>query len=363
MTLRRAFTLVELLVVIAIIGVLVALLLPAVQAAREAARRTNCVNNIRQIAIACHNHHDTYGSFPPSNHNTRFRDITQDRFGWQRIGYLTPLLPFIEQQPLYEQVVSYTLEDRRPWSTNDTATGQPSPYKTHVKTFLCPSDPLSRGLDFGATNYHCNHGDIWMNWDWWEWRGPFGNGTKGVGSFATMTDGSSNTILIGEVAIGRTAGTNAPVKGGIALGVDTQPGKPPAPCYAKEGANGRLNGSTQESMGTTGWGLGRRWGDAHTIYTQFFTVVAPNCPTCAAGSGEDWAMPTASSHHPAGVIVAMGDGSTRFVTDTINAGDPSKSIDALGTMGSRPQDYGGPSLWGVWGAMGSMNGAESVDIP
>lgn len=360
---RRAFTLVELLVVIAIIGVLVALLLPAVQSAREAARRMSCTNNIRQLAIATHNHHDVFKKFPPSCFNEDFKTFTQNRFGWERIGYLTPLLPFIEQQPLYDQTMAYTLEDRRPWSTNNTASGLPSPYKSQPKAFLCPSDPTPNKLVMGSTNYHANHGDIWMNWDWWEWRGPFGRGDKGIGTFATMTDGSSNTILLGEVAIGRTPATLAPVKGGIPTGLSVTPGAPPAPCLARRGPNGKLTGSTQDSMGDTGWGLGRRWGDAHSIYTTLFTVLPPNAPTCAAGSGESWACPTVSSFHPGGAIVAMGDGATRFVSETINAGDPTKSIDALGTMGSRPQDYAGQSLWGVWGALGSRSGGESVDLP
>jgi prepilin-type N-terminal cleavage/methylation domain-containing protein len=364
MSLRRAFTLVELLVVIAIIGVLVALLLPAVQSAREAARRSSCTNNMRQLAIACHNHHDTFGKFPPSSFNEQFKQATQDRFDWQRIGYITPLLPFFEQQNVYDQVITYTNEDRRPWSRENMANGQPSPYKAQPKNLICPSDSTAgSGLAQGATNYHCNHGDIWMNWDWYEWRGPFGRGDKGVGTFASLTDGSSNTILLGEVAIGKTPATNAPVKGGVALGVSVTPGAPPAPCLARKGPNGRLTGSAQDCMGDEGWGLGRRWGDGHSIYTLFFTVLPPNAPTCAAGNSEDWAIPTASSFHPGGCIVAMSDASTRFVSETINAGDPTKSIDALGTMGARPQDYSGNSLWGVWGAMGSRGGGETVDIP
>jgi prepilin-type N-terminal cleavage/methylation domain-containing protein/prepilin-type processing-associated H-X9-DG protein len=375
---RRAFTLVELLVVIAIIGILVALLLPAIQAAREASRRAACNNNLKQMALAAHTHHDTYKILPPSGFNPRFEYLTDDvgaggiagRFGWERMGFITALLPYMEQQPLYDQVIMYTLEDRRPWSLNNMTSGiyngAPSPYRTRIEAILCPSDPAKNppATDCGPTSYHCNHGDIWMNWDWWEWRGPFGNGKRDEASFSTIIDGTSNTILLGEVAIGRTPAANAPVKGGIAIGEATNnPGNPPAPCLARRGPSGLLTGAVQESMGDTGWGLGRRWGDAHSIYTLIFTVLPPNAPTCAAAHGEDWAQPTVSSHHPGGANVALADGSVRFIPETIDAGDPSKSINALGTMGSRPQDYAGLSLWGVWGALGTTKAKDRVNLP
>ena len=373
----RGFTLVELLVVIAIIGILIALLLPAVQAAREAARRSQCTNNLKQLALAVHNFHDVNKKFPPSSHSRMFWELFKDpagastwpdtgtggRFGWDRMGYLTQILPYAEQQALYDQVIAYTKENRRPWSRNNFANGQPGAYRSVVATFLCPSDPtVKTGDDVAFTSYHANHGDIWMNWDWWEWRGPFGNGQRNECSFATLKDGSSNTIMLAEVVIGKTPGSGAPVKGGIATGVTVTPGAPPAPCLARRGPNGILTGTCQASMGAGGWGLGRRWGDAHSIYTTFFTVLPPNAPTCAAASGENWAIPTASSYHPGGANVAMCDGSVRFISETINAGDPSASIDALGTMGSRPQDYAGPSLWGVWGALGTTKGGESVTL-
>ncbi len=372
---REGFTLVELLVVIAIIGILIALLLPAVQAAREAARRSQCTNNLKQLALAAHNFHDVNKKFPPASHSRAFfelfknptgagtwPDTTGGRYGWDRMGFMTHLLPFIEQQALYDSVIEYTKEDRRPWSRDNFADGRPGAYRAEVPAMLCPSDPTRKsGNDTAYLSYHANRGDIWMNWDWHEWRGAFGRGDKGEVSFASLKDGSSNTILFGEVAIGKTPGTFAPVKGGIPTGLATQPGDPPAPCLARKGPNGLLTGTCQESMGEGGWGLGRRWGDAHSIYTTFFTVLPPNAPTCAAGSGESWAMPTASSYHPGGANVAMGDGSVRFISETIDAGDPTRSINALG-LGGNPQNYSGPSLWGVWGALGTTGGGETVTL-
>ncbi|HTN77380.1 MAG TPA: DUF1559 domain-containing protein, partial [Pirellulaceae bacterium] len=104
---RRAFTLVELLVVIAIIGVLVALLLPAVQAAREAARRMQCSNNVKQLGLSLHNHHDTYNRFPPggANDQTPFGTETATS-GWGS-SWMVYILPYIEQNALYSQWQMY----------------------------------------------------------------------------------------------------------------------------------------------------------------------------------------------------------------------------------------------------------------
>src|SRR5690606_20872854 len=125
---RRGFTLVELLVVIAIIGVMVGLLLPAVQAAREAARRMQCSNNLKQLALAVHNHHDTYKMFPPANNDvrwqTKFATITASSppGRWDRLSYLTSLLPYVEQQNLYEQLEPFARLGGTPWQYQNTST-------------------------------------------------------------------------------------------------------------------------------------------------------------------------------------------------------------------------------------------------
>src|SRR5437773_1118253 len=122
---RAAFTLVELLVVIAIIGVLVALLLPAVQAAREASRRSQCTNNLRQLAIAMHNYHDVQLAFP-----VNYRPVVNGTYSWMQA-----ILPFIEQSALYNQ-----LTVGGPVSlANNTAVAN-----TPIKTYRCPSDGLTR---------------------------------------------------------------------------------------------------------------------------------------------------------------------------------------------------------------------------
>ncbi len=355
---KRGFTLVELLVVIAIIGILIALLLPAVQAAREAARRSSCTNNLKQVSLAVHNFHDIYKKFPPATHSPMMRQAIPSGGDPNRIGYMTHLLPFIEQKPLYDQVIEYERLGNNPWHTNNFPDGRPSPYRTIISPLICPSDSTGKSVgDVAFTSYHCNHGDISMNYDWWEWRGPFGNGERGECGFNGLVDGSSNTLMLAEICIGKTGSAAAPVKGGIATGVNTNPDQPTAPCYARRGANDTLTGTCQDSMGDTGWGLGRRWGDSHSIYTMFFAWMAPNSPTCANAHGESWAIPTASSYHPGGVNVSLCDGSVRFISETINSGDPNAAINF---MGNRPQDYAGPSLRGVWGALGTTKGREPL---
>lgn len=187
---RRAFTLVELLVVIAIIGVLVALLLPAVQAAREAARRSDCSNKLKQLGIALHNCHDTYGSFPPG-----LLDDDTNSFGWA-----VSILPFMEQKPLYDNIdaicgtftpiapnsqpvmlvkntASHPNLDPGGWTNATTPNTQPpwridnAPVQPFTKlwqpSFFCPSSAFPRMDDDGwATSTYCgNVGNQRVNWN------------------------------------------------------------------------------------------------------------------------------------------------------------------------------------------------------
>src|SRR5262249_20380060 len=137
---RSGFTLIELLVVIAIIAVLIALLLPAVQSAREAARRAQCSNNLKQLGIALHNYHDTVGSFPTNFWRTQNgpggASTTPDWPGYHRCSWFTMVLPFMEQGTVYNAVnflvpISYGMFD----AIQSTA------LMTQINTFQCPSDP------------------------------------------------------------------------------------------------------------------------------------------------------------------------------------------------------------------------------
>ncbi len=227
---RRGFTLIELLVVIAIIAVLISLLLPAVQSAREAARRAQCVNNLKQIALACHNYHDINLSFPPGS---MINDIRKPGgWGGSWWPWSAKILPQIEQGPLYNAInfsANGTIGTGGNWGQNFSAEHL-TVNRTIIKSYLCPSDDSDHLFDDRrwvnvldlptATtgpplNYAACTGDIRTGielFNTWSsapldsyfgcsgaFQGMFGDCSSGaVTSIASCTDGTSNTFLIGE---------------------------------------------------------------------------------------------------------------------------------------------------------------------
>jgi prepilin-type N-terminal cleavage/methylation domain-containing protein len=219
----RGFTLVELLVVIAIIGILIALLLPAVQAAREAARRSHCINNLKQISLGMHNYHDTYKSSLPINFGgNQAYDPNNTGHSW-----MTGLLPFIEQKPLYDRIL-WNLPLGDPNVTPLPVNVQVA--KTTIPAFTCPSDgdPVQHEaaniwVEMGGTNYKAVAGG---NWAWsilgnitqpaapWPNDGnglDRGNGIicrnsdnqiRNYHGLASFLDGTSNTLMVGEAVPG-----------------------------------------------------------------------------------------------------------------------------------------------------------------
>ncbi len=239
---QSAFTLVELLVVIAIIGVLVGLLLPAVQAAREAARRMQCSNNLKQLALAFHNHHDTFRAFP-----TGGQEITGSRYV---IGWPGKIFPFFEQGNLRNRVDSMAtgfntnvtvggvtraataLDWIMPWRLRAAPHNGADPvFEAPIPTFICPSselgakspdgststDPDVRAIFQAALHYRANGGAATValvqgtqgRHQWYNKSGVMYPECKTT--FGTITDGSSNTILLGETssAIGRALNTRS----------------------------------------------------------------------------------------------------------------------------------------------------------
>lgn len=336
---QKAFTLVELLVVIAIIGVLIALLLPAVQQAREAARRMQCSNNMKQLGLSLHNHHDTFGYMPP------LRDIGGGNSA-RRNGFLS-LLPFLEQNNTYEQTQVSTELGANPWDSR-TYWQQFS-----FDGFTCPTSVPPATFNNGqvcSKNYMMCLGDRMVNIDgaMESTRGMFQKGrvtnnqVQNKLTFASVTDGLSNTMAFSERI---SYASNARPQQGAFAQVTLDANSSPSTCTAA--LTGTWAGQIEES----------RWNDGRSPYAGFFAATPPNSVSCT-GDGSNgnvhdgaYALPGASSLHPGGVMVSMGDGSVRFISETINTGNQGTSFNF--TSGQSP--------YGVWGALGSRNGGEVVN--
>ncbi len=229
---RRGFTLIELLVVIAIIAVLIALLLPAVQAAREAARRTQCVNNLKQLGIAMHNYHDTMGSFPIGRQGihrpTGSTGYPGDTTGTNhRRTWAFSILPYIEQG-VVANTVNFSLAYSVASHANDTA------LTTEIAGFLCPSDPNSGVVNAAAYKFHlANYMVNWGNTHYDQagiatenpYTGPApGGAVTFIGApfaldiaygIANITDGTSNTLMAAEVIACAPNGSSADHRGAV----------------------------------------------------------------------------------------------------------------------------------------------------
>ena len=364
---RQGFTLVELLVVIAIIGVLVGLLLPAVQAAREAARRMQCGNNVKQIGLALHNYHSAYGRFPmQAGGSAPPAQMSNQSF----LSFLVPLLPFIEQQPLWDQIsnpytaqngVTYPAMGPAPWDAGY------DPWRMTIATYKCPSDPATAGpAEFGINNYSACLGDGIP----WTDRGGVNDERTETNSAADMhlrgvfktrrvtrirdiMDGTSNTIMIGEIVANNG---NREIIGQPAF-VD---GNPMFMDPTTDACLSLINPERPQfwlpsaDLRDDVWERGHRWAHGLPMYTGFNTVRPPNSESCISHKVDDReGTSTAASRHPGGAHVGMADGSVQFVTETIDAGDQTVGITAAGMA----------SPYGVWGAMGTAAAGEVAQLP
>lgn len=308
---RHGFTLVELLVVIAIIGILVALLLPAVQAAREAARRSQCKNNLKQIGLGLHLYHDVYRTFPPGYiFNARRYPGDRSNYSWCAL-----LLPFIEQSAIHDQ-----LQPNLPESLLQ-ALGNPAKLQviqSPLSVFLCPSDPsqelnVDRPLDqsglnitVATSNYVGNHG---MLNTCPSARGIFCAHSKV--RLADITDGTSNTFLAGERVTRDLRGTG---KHGAAIWV---------------GAIQALGGILPDESPVGFHGAARY---------QMQTGDRADSP----GSLPAFCF---SSEHKGGALFAMSDGAVRFVSETVE---------------SQIGDINNPATWGVYQLLARRDDGQPI---
>ncbi len=332
---RAAFTLVELLVVIAIIGILIALLLPAVQAAREAARRSQCSNNLKQMSLAMHNFHDTYKRFPPGGARDQkpfgIADTPQGNGvqGWGSSWYIY-ILPYMEQNPLYENM---EFTGGSGWGPAATNVNNPAISGVFINNYFCPSSPINReavnahasarpapnatyvgisgavdGLIPGYTETRCNKGGSAMNCCSGGWACASGilfpNSKVEV---AHITDGTSNVMAISEQADflildnGQKADWGTSRLHSIIIGANNVNSPPrysvngDARTFQMTTIRWRIN---DKDMQGQGWPAG---GDCANL--GVCQNVGNNIPI--------------NSTHPGGVNIALCDGSVRFISETV----------------------------------------------
>ncbi|WP_165071349.1 DUF1559 family PulG-like putative transporter [Paludisphaera rhizosphaerae] len=341
---RCAFTLIELLVVIAIIAVLIALLLPAVQAAREAARRIQCTNNLKQLALAIHNYHDVNGAFPPSAEDKMIGadGLTID------YGMKPRILASLEQVPLYNSI-NWAL------SWNSLTYANLTVYKTTVNTFLCPSDGVfpnfqrPTGTVVAANNYANNIGTT-LSFNGGRFDGPAymidNPAYGGAVSMATIIDGTSNTAIWSEFLKGRgtllskssTPPQDAPTGVWYQLTITDTRFTQPAVVGSVAQTIANLNALCKRENGAEFDAAGQNWADgwsggggpySHIMAPNHVSCVFPtDSPCCGRGATEFRTMMAASSNHAGGVNMAFLDGSVKFIKSTVNLA----TYAALGTM-------------------------------
>jgi prepilin-type N-terminal cleavage/methylation domain-containing protein/prepilin-type processing-associated H-X9-DG protein len=365
---RTGFTLVELLVVIAIIGVMVGLLLPAVQAAREAARRMSCGNNFKQIGLGMHNYHAAYNRLPMQSGGTaEFPGGVWWNNNNRWLSWAVPILPFIEQQALWERISNPGFNDG---GTPVAAMGPQVwfndyvPWRTTIGTYRCPSDPFTpTSGQYGVINYGVCHGDSIV--------GNVSAGTNGLGvvtnvanrnacrgafvprnftSFRDILDGTANTIAAAEHIVGSSAfrEINSSMKlNQVGIIAD------PTACDALIDPQRPRFWLTTADM-VDDWSRGRQWAFALPIYTGFTTIRPPNSVNCSTGSDSADGMFTAASRHQGGCHVLMTDGAVRFITDSIEAGNQRAVAPPIAPQGIQ-------SPYGLWGSLGTRASKEVIN--
>ncbi len=334
---RRAFTLIELLVVIAIIGVLIALLLPAVQAAREAARRIQCTNNLKQLGLGVHNYESTNGCLPPQEVLSFSGTTVTWKSQW---GVTSRIAPFLEAGPLYNSI-NFTLKT--------TAADNSTVAATTLNVLICPSEtnpnPYPSANAAGVvTAFYAVSNYGWCEGDWYVFGGPTSPapgrsafGPNASRRFSEIQDGLSQTALAAEVKAYTQAFHDCT---GLSPSM-AMPTLVPDPSTVMVAAVGDAS-QCKVTPGHT------RWVNGNSFYDGFTTALAPNTKMLTGSpavdsdyssndeddGGPTYAAITSRSYHPGGVNVLFADGSVHFIKNSVN--------------------------WMTWRGLGSIAGGEVI---
>lgn len=319
---QTAFTLVELLVVIAIIGILIALLLPAVQAAREAARRSQCSNNLKQLGLACHNYHDVFKRFPYNfdTGNSVYPGCPTSR--WNSFSWIVKALPFMEQQPLYDRF-DQNVQDGNTGTANNIALRQ-----TILPTVLCPSNDQEPLRDSQVPGYRWGTVDRGAGTDYVGNLGHINGGWKDCGATPTFDDPATPAGDPGVFLVGSNPGT--PWVNGEAFSEQTNINGVFKYCGSVNMA--QITDGTSSTLlafedmhwrgGNTPGAHDTRpcddsaWASSLAAINSTRSPINNKNPAWLQAAGDrrchGW-----SSNHPGGAQAVLCDGSVRFVTETI----------------------------------------------
>jgi hypothetical protein len=350
---------------------LIALLLPAVQAAREAARRMSCSNKLKQLGLAVHNYHDTTTALP-AGRGGPYGITTSGPSHW---SLFVPILPFIEMGALYDRILAtdLTVGSSAGWSDASTVTyAETNPITEIVTAFLCPSDgggttkPKNRAA---GTNYRWCLGDNPLGQDfdpatqptavvYRGQRGPFGYRT--YYPLSAIADGTSNTFMFSERCLvsGSIPSSSNKVKDAFAAftasGTGGFSGTSPSYLSNRTTCLNTASGGDYTHSDVriiNGW----RYAEGTYIYTSFVTVLPPNSPSCYLMADSWNVLITPSSYHARGVNVGLMDGAVRFVPDSVDTG-------TANSFGVTDGNAAGASPFGIWGAYGSRDGGEAKSL-
>ena len=348
----RGFTLIELLVVIAIIAVLIALLLPAVQAAREAARRSQCVNNMKQLGIAMHNYHDVVGKLPWGS----------GAWGWNDWSAQVLMLPYMEQTSVYNSINFLFVGGRGSIPDNDNANRNTTGTYVKIATFLCPSDQDRLTTPYGHISYRANSGSFPACFvggqgttgtttnapnsplaGLFMWVGVNETGAAQSGqsafsgvNFANITDGLSNTAAFSERVLGigtyntDQPDTMKPSSSSVRTTMDIG-----APGDATPQQYYQMCTATNTAVGNTGlqyvgeYSSGSKYYHGYASCTRYNHVMPPNSTPCGDNDQTSrLATLPPSSRHPGVVNILFADGSVKAIKNSMN-------INAFWAIGSR----------------------------